>query len=355
MARTKGTLSLASNIEPSMNAPLDGRQVVNLYSDLTANGSFPYYYEGMIVACKENHKLYQLTGTDTTATSNWTEVGSGSGGADNIIEGYRKDSDGLFYEESTFTIAITGASNTIYIDLLTDTLWRYNGSYFVTIPDVMQEGDMADVITPLPTPGGGGADNVIEGYRNPSDDLFYEEDTYTTAITGASNILYIDLLTNEIYRWDGTNYVPEVTFMDSSEMSDIVTPLPSARTKYHKYSTEEQVVGEWIDGSKLYEKTLTISNFNAKGAASVSHGIVNLKEVVYVSNPVWYDTVDAQWRADSRLYFSGNVATSYAIGGTIVITSTDIVIDNESSFAAVDWSNRTERIKITIQYTKTTD
>ena len=51
MARQKGTLSLASNIEPSMNAPLDGRIVVNLLSDLTASGSYPYYYEGMIVFC----------------------------------------------------------------------------------------------------------------------------------------------------------------------------------------------------------------------------------------------------------------------------------------------------------------
>ena len=59
MARQKGTLSLASNIEPSMNAPLDGRSVVNTVADLTASGSFPYFYEGMIVSCKSDHKIYQ--------------------------------------------------------------------------------------------------------------------------------------------------------------------------------------------------------------------------------------------------------------------------------------------------------
>ena len=43
--------------------------------------------------------------------------------------------------------------------------------------------------------------------------------------------------------------------MQSGEMDDIVTPLPSVRRGYHKYSTEEQVVGEWIDGKPVYEKT----------------------------------------------------------------------------------------------------
>ena len=81
MARTKGTLSLASNIEPSMNAPLDGRTVVNAVADLTASGSFPYFYEGMIVSVKANHKIYQLIGNDPTVSANWEEVGSGSGGA----------------------------------------------------------------------------------------------------------------------------------------------------------------------------------------------------------------------------------------------------------------------------------
>ena len=80
MARQKGTLSLSSNIEPSMNAPLDARQTVNLLADLTASGSFPYYYEGMIVSCKENHKVYQLIGSDPTVSANWQQVGSGGGG-----------------------------------------------------------------------------------------------------------------------------------------------------------------------------------------------------------------------------------------------------------------------------------
>lgn len=48
--------------------------------------------------------------------------------------------------------------------------------------------------------------------------------------------------------------------MQSADMADVITPLPSARSPYHKYSTTEQVVGEWIDGKPIYEKTITFTN-----------------------------------------------------------------------------------------------
>lgn len=44
--------------------------------------------------------------------------------------------------------------------------------------------------------------------------------------------------------------------LQNGDMDDIVTPLPSVRGKYHKYSTEEQIIGEWIDGKPVYEKVL---------------------------------------------------------------------------------------------------
>lgn len=124
---------------------------------------------------------------------------------------------------------------------------------------------------------------------------------------------------------------------------------------YHVYSTDERVVGKWVDGKPIYEKTIIGGHFTAKGDFTVNHNISNLDEVVYVSNPVWYDNIDNNWGAQARLCFSGSVSSSYAIGGKVMITSTQLNINNESGFAAVDWSNRTEKIRITIQYTKTTD
>jgi len=44
------------------------------------------------------------------------------------------------------------------------------------------------------------------------------------------------------------------TEMPSEDMSEVISPLPSVQPRYHKYSTEEHIVGEWIDGKTLYEK-----------------------------------------------------------------------------------------------------
>ena len=47
-----------------------------------------------------------------------------------------------------------------------------------------------------------GKNNVVRGYRNTVDGLFYEESTFTTPITGEVDIIYIDLLTDTMYMWD---------------------------------------------------------------------------------------------------------------------------------------------------------
>lgn len=79
MSRQKGTLGLSSNIEPSMNAPLDAREVVNTLEDLTDSASFPYYYEGITVYVKSEQKTYTLIG-DPSDIDNWTAGGSGEQG-----------------------------------------------------------------------------------------------------------------------------------------------------------------------------------------------------------------------------------------------------------------------------------
>lgn len=51
-------------------------------------------------------------------------------------------------------------------------------------------------------------DDVLEGYYNGSgDSLFYEEDTFDTAITGETGKIYIAIDTGDVYRWTGSTYV----------------------------------------------------------------------------------------------------------------------------------------------------
>ena len=58
-----------------------------------------------------------------------------------------------------------------------------------------------------PSGGGTGSDNVIEGYFNATDDLFYEEIAYINPIAGAENVIYISLDTNLLYRYDIDNSI----------------------------------------------------------------------------------------------------------------------------------------------------
>jgi hypothetical protein len=61
-------------------------------------------------------------------------------------------------------------------------------------------------------------DDVVEGYLNPKDNLFYKSwklnnlvspptDIYEAPITGESGKIYLDLHTNNTYRWSGSVYV----------------------------------------------------------------------------------------------------------------------------------------------------
>mgnify|MGYP006916040860 CR=1 FL=1 len=328
MARTPGTLSLGSNIEPKMAAPLDGREVVNSKADLLASTSFPYFYEGMTVYVKSEHKSYTLIGSDTTVEANWQEVGSGAGqtiqvdtlpaaSADNVGTIYQYVGEttatltnGYYYkcvedttaspstyewdnipvqdgitvdsaiddtsanpvENQAIAAALDEKQDIIQYDVMPvasasihgqivqfiglTTATYQNGYYYKCVEDIdnpgtyiwqkckVQDGDVNTIetiqlngtaVTPdankavnilaIPMAQKGASegvaeldangkvpssqlpsyvDDVVEGYLNPADGKFYEEDTYTTEIDGETGKIYIDLSTEKTYRWSGT-------------------------------------------------------------------------------------------------------------------------------------------------------
>ena len=48
------------------------------------------------------------------------------------------------------------------------------------------------------------------------------------------------------------------------------------------YSTDEHVVGEWIDGSILYEKTVDCGALPNATSKNIAHNISNLKRIVFM-------------------------------------------------------------------------
>lgn len=117
------------------------------------------------------------------------------------------------------------------------------------------------------------------------------------------------------------------------------------------YSTSEKVVGTWIDGKKIYQKTLTANNITNIGTCVFEHGISNFGELIDHTMPTWYDSSDNCWRSGFRL------GSNYSIGmGSISANSTTVYLNNDSfSMNTIDWSTRTNSVRVTIWYIKTTD
>nr|DAJ70498.1 MAG TPA: hypothetical protein [Caudoviricetes sp.] len=106
------------------------------------------------------------------------------------------------------------------------------------------------------------------------------------------------------------------------------------------YSTEEQVIGTWIDGKPLYRKTI-ISNFEVPFVTQVTsydirHNISNIDKVVYAEMTDGLKHIP-------NLSMSGGTTTIDYVSSTMI----EIRYINDS------WSQR--NWYITLEYTKTTD
>ena len=76
-------------------------------------------------------------------------------------------------------------------------------------------------------------DDVVEGYFNPENNLFYEETEFITAITGEDGKLYVDLNENGSYRWSGSIFIrlessAGLTALSNSEIDEIIASVDSS-------------------------------------------------------------------------------------------------------------------------------
>lgn len=149
------------------------------------------------------------------------------------------------------------------------------------------------------------------------------------------------------FIYDGTQWLIQPTFggvgvdkMPAEDMPEIVTPLPGVMSRRMVYSTDEQVVGEWIDGKPIYQKTFT-------GTATFNNWIANI----------------------SSLPSSCDLITN--IFGVVKNTNGNMLACNQSELLVYYNADTTQQIQIvitdqnavylnctyyiTIQYTKTTD
>lgn len=104
----------------------------------------------------------------------------------------------------------------------------------------------------------------------------------------------------------------------------------------HDYSTTEHVVGTWIDGKPLYEKTVDMGSFST-GYGQYPHNIADIDYIIS------YQFIGK--RSDS----SGGWFDANSVGNDILITVNKSDVYRQSSSISCEASY------LVIQYTKTTD
>ena len=114
----------------------------------------------------------------------------------------------------------------------------------------------------------------------------------------------------------------------------------------HTYSTTEQVVGTWIDGSPVYEKTQYISALPSSIGDWVNypHGISNFDRLISVSATAYKSDVPQQL----------NIPHVYATGGTPTMTGQMAIGVSDTNIAFIVGQDRSSwEAYVTIRYTKT--
>lgn len=107
------------------------------------------------------------------------------------------------------------------------------------------------------------------------------------------------------------------------------------------YSTEEQIIGTWIDGKPLYQKTIDFGALPNNTTKSVNHNIQNIDYVV--------NLFGAAYRSSDGIVNTLPCYNHNVYGAELVSNSTSIMV---TTFA--DRSTFSESY-VTIQYTKSTD
>ena len=82
-------------------------------------------------------------------------------------------------------------------------------------------------------------------------------------------IAFTNSTTITLKNLDGDNYLKEVIGIKLNG---------GVSSNYHEYSTNERIVGKWVDGRPVYEKTLNVGTIGS--GTTFAHGITNLDWII---------------------------------------------------------------------------
>lgn len=160
---------------------------------------------------------------------------------------------------------------------------------------------------------------------------------------GQFDCVISDLKTSPIELWNTRSAdisIDSIT-CQYTKTTDTAYTVPAGDANY--YSTSEQIVGRWIDGKPLYQKTLSFTNLT--GAINdVPTGITNIEKVCYMEGICLQNNDEGSYRA-----------LPYAIPSTYTDSIGFVFDKNNATLEFRLGGNTYSELYITIRYTKTTD
>ena len=115
----------------------------------------------------------------------------------------------------------------------------------------------------------------------------------------------------------------------------------------NEYSTEETVIGKWIDGKPLYQKVITFDNTisTSYDDNTFIHNISNI-DIIFVKNAFVYSKNEKRFYSIPVTLYNSNTATD----------DLNIMVDREkiNFYVKSGWNTAWQKV-IILNYTKTTD
>lgn len=155
---------------------------------------------------------------------------------------------------------------------------------------------------------------------------------------------------------NGTLYVADENRQNKKAIKPVVDNLdgnetdqsPSVRAvkdglenaSKENYSTEEQIIGTWIDGKPLYRKVINVGTLPNSTSKAVAHGAANIDRIVYFKGSAYQSS-----GLTITLPFISTVGANMI---TMTVDKTNITTQagiNRTNFTAI----------VILEYTKTTD
>ena len=188
---------------------------------------------------------------------------------------------------------------------------------------------MSNIIQAFPKGSGGGGGHTIL-------------DSSGTATAQESNLQFTGLSVTD----DSVNEKTEVAGegLNAESINDIAeanSTVPAVIIgDANNYSTSEKIVGKWIDGKPIYQKTFTGTTSATTSSDSVAGTIANFDTLVNSNGTIF---LAGTWGVNQHSLPYDNVIEYY------IDTSNQVIIHKQNEIA------NTKQYMVTIQYTKTTD